>query len=117
MTKQYKRQALAAVHEMAADFTKSGGMAKSTMRAYNETCLTPVEGMSLEAIRELRLREYASQAVFDLCPQHNDELGEPVGAWREASSGWVAEAVDADSQERAGSGCVRSEFPRRSNIE
>ena len=64
MTKQYKSQALAAVHETAVGLTESGVVAKSTMRAFDEMCLTPVEGMSPEAIRELRLREYASQAVF-----------------------------------------------------
>ena len=39
-------------------------MAKQTMRAFDEMCLTPVEDMTPEQIRELRLRERASQAVF-----------------------------------------------------
>ena len=34
------------------------------MRAFDETCLTPVEEMPPEKIRSLRLRENASQAVF-----------------------------------------------------
>ena len=39
-------------------------MAKRTMKAFDEMCLTPVEEMTPEKIRELRMRENASQAVF-----------------------------------------------------
>ena len=39
-------------------------MAKRTMRAFDEMCLTPVEEMTPEKIQALRLRENASQAVF-----------------------------------------------------
>ena len=39
-------------------------MAKRTMKVFDEMCLTPVEDMSPETIRALRLRENASQAVF-----------------------------------------------------
>ena len=64
MTKRYKSEALAAAHETALGLTESGVMAKRTMRAFDEMCLTPVEEMTPKAIRELRLREHASQAVF-----------------------------------------------------
>ena len=64
MTKRYESEALAAAHETALGLTEAGVMAKRTMRTFNETCLTPVEEMTPEDIRELRLREYASQAVF-----------------------------------------------------
>ena len=64
MAKQYKSEALAAVHETAVGLTESGVMAKCTMRTFNEMCLTPVVEMSPEAIRELRIRENASQALF-----------------------------------------------------
>ena len=39
-------------------------MATRTMKAFDEMCLTPVEDMSPETIRALRLRENASEAVF-----------------------------------------------------
>ena len=39
-------------------------MAKRTMKAFDEMCLTPVEEMTPEKVRVLRLRENASQAVF-----------------------------------------------------
>ena len=64
MAKQYKSEALAAVHETAAGLADAGVMSKQTMRAFDEMCLTPVEDMSAKAIRDLRIRENASQAVF-----------------------------------------------------
>ena len=64
MAKQYKSDALAAVHETALGMTDAGVMAKRTMRAFDEMCLTPVEAMTPEDIRTLRMRENASQAVF-----------------------------------------------------
>ena len=64
MARQYKSEALAAVHETAQGLADAGVMAKRTMRAFDKMCLTPVEEMSPETIRALRLRENASQAVF-----------------------------------------------------
>ena len=64
MTKQYKSDALAAAHETALGLTEAGVMAKRTMKVFDEMCLTPVEDMAPERIREIRLRENASQAVF-----------------------------------------------------
>ncbi len=64
MAKRYKSDALAAVHETALGLTDAGVMAKRTMRAFDEMCLTPVEAMTPEEIRALRMRENASQAVF-----------------------------------------------------
>ena len=43
MTKRYKSEALAAVHETALGLADAGVMAKRTMRAFDELCLTPVE--------------------------------------------------------------------------
>ena len=64
MTKQYRTEALAAAHEAALGLAEAGVMSKRTMRKFDEMCLTPVEEMTPEAIRELRVRERASQAVF-----------------------------------------------------
>ena len=64
MAKQYESEALAAAHETAQGLADAGVMAKRTMRAFDEMCLTPVEDMSPGKIRALRLRENASQAVF-----------------------------------------------------
>ena len=64
MARGYKSEVLAAVHETALGMSEAGVMDKRTMKAFDEMCLTPVEAMSPEEIRALRLRENASQAVF-----------------------------------------------------
>ena len=64
MGKQYRSDALAAVHETAAGLAEIGVVDKQTMKAFDEMCLTPVEPLSPEQIREIRTKEQASQAVF-----------------------------------------------------
>ncbi len=64
MTKQYGSDVLASVHETALDMVDAGVMSKQTLREFDVMCLTPVEEMAPDDIRELRLRERASQAVF-----------------------------------------------------
>ena len=64
MAKNYKSEAMAAAHEAALDLAEAGLMSKRTMRAFDEMCLTPVEEMTPQEIRALRLRENAGQAVF-----------------------------------------------------
>lgn len=64
MPKQYKSDALAAVHETVMGLTDAGVMAKQTLKAFDGMCLTPVEDLTAEQIRKIRLRENASQAVF-----------------------------------------------------
>lgn len=64
MARRYGSPVLASVHETAQGMAEAGVMAKRTMRAFDEMCLTPVEDMAPERIREIRLREKASQAVF-----------------------------------------------------
>jgi len=64
MGKQYESDALAAVHETALGLADAGVMNKRTMKTFDEMCLTPVEELTPEEIRNIRLREKASQAVF-----------------------------------------------------
>lgn len=59
-----KSDALAAVHETALGLHEAGVMDKRTMKAFDAMCLTPIEELTPEAIRGIRLRERASQAVF-----------------------------------------------------
>ena len=61
---QYKSDALAAAHETALGLSDAGITAKRTMRAFEDLCLTPVEDMTPEEIREIRMRENVSQGVF-----------------------------------------------------
>ena len=64
MAKQYKSEALAAAHETALGLAEAEVIPKRTMRVFDEMCLTAVEEMTAANIRELRIRENASQAVF-----------------------------------------------------
>lgn len=64
MSKQYKSEALAAVHESASGLADAGVLDKRTMKEFDAMCLTPVEELTPDQIRQIRLREKASQAVF-----------------------------------------------------
>ena len=107
MPKQYKSEALAAAHETAQGLADAGVMAKRTMRAFDEMCLTPVEDMSPEKIRALRLRENASQAVIRAPSERDHGLGEPVGAGRETPPRRLPQAPDASGEARPERGGLR----------
>jgi len=64
MRKKYRSPLMASIHETAEGFHAAGVMDKRTMRGFDEMCLTPVRPLRPREIRELRLRERASQAVF-----------------------------------------------------
>ena len=64
MAKRYRSDALAAAHETALGLRGAGVMDKRTMKVFDEMCLTPVEPLTPDQIRRIRLREKASQAVF-----------------------------------------------------
>jgi len=64
MSKTYRSDALAAIHETASDLHDAGVMEKRTLRKFDDLCLTPVRPMSAQEIRTLRERERVSQAVF-----------------------------------------------------
>ena len=53
-------------------------MAKRTMKAFDEMCLTPVEEMPPEKVRALRLRENANQPVF---ARHLNVTASLVSQW------------------------------------
>lgn len=64
MTKKYRSEAYAAIHETMQALQEVGAIDKQTMREFDESCLTPVLPMPPERIRALREREYLSQPVF-----------------------------------------------------
>lgn len=64
MAKKYRSDAMAAIHETMQALRDVGAIDRQTMREFDETCLTPIEPLSPEEIRELRLREHISQPVF-----------------------------------------------------
>jgi putative transcriptional regulator len=55
---------MASIHETAEGLHAAGVMDKLSMRDFDDLCLTPVRPLKPKEIRELRVREGASQAVF-----------------------------------------------------
>jgi putative transcriptional regulator len=63
-TKQYRSPLMGSIHETAEGLHSAGLMNKLTMRKFDQMCLTPIRRLKPKQIRDLRLREGASQAVF-----------------------------------------------------
>ena len=64
MTKRYRSEAFAAIHETMDALHEVGAIDKQTMREFDEACLTTVRVLSPEEIKNIRLRERISQPVF-----------------------------------------------------
>ncbi|MDD2691724.1 MAG: DNA-binding transcriptional regulator [Simplicispira sp.] len=64
MPKKYRSDALAAIHETMEALHEIGAVNKQTMREFDEACLTPVQVLAPDEIRQIRLREHISQPVF-----------------------------------------------------
>ena len=64
MSKKYKSDAMAAIHEMMADLHVGGVIDKQTMRRFDEACLTPIRPLKPAEIKAIREKEHVSQTVF-----------------------------------------------------
>ncbi len=64
MAKTYRSDALAAIHETMEAVHELGAIDKQTMRSFDAACLTPVQALAPEEIKQIRLREHISQPVF-----------------------------------------------------
>jgi len=64
MTKQYRSDLSASIHETAGDLAAAGILDRRTMREFDALCLTPVAPLAPDAIKALREGEGVSQAVF-----------------------------------------------------
>ncbi len=64
MSKKYKSDAMAAIHEMMQDLHVGGVIDKQTMRRFDDACLTPMRLLKPNEIKAIREREHVSQAVF-----------------------------------------------------
>lgn len=62
--KSYQSPAFAAIHEAAEGLHKAGMIDSTTMREFDQECLTPIIHLSPEAIRRIRTRAAISQSVF-----------------------------------------------------
>ena len=64
MSKKYRSDAMAAVHETMEALHDVGAIDKQTMRRFDEACLTPIRPLKAEEIKAIREREHVSQTVF-----------------------------------------------------
>lgn len=62
--KQYKSEALAAIHETMDALHQIEAIDKKTMRDFDAACLADLPEMEPEEIRALREREQVSQPIF-----------------------------------------------------
>jgi|GEM_PF-84836 len=62
--RSYGSPAFAAIHEAAEGLHKAGMIDGTTMREFDQECLTPIVDLSPALIREIRMRASISQAVF-----------------------------------------------------
>ena|SRR5260370_19561737 len=69
MSKKYRSDAMAAIHETMEALHKVGAIDKQTMRQFDDACLTPMQTLSPKQIKALREREHLSQTVFAGSPQ------------------------------------------------
>lgn len=64
MSKKYRSEAMAAIHETMVALHGVGAIDKQTMRRFDTACLTPVQPLSAEQIKAIRQRENVSQTIF-----------------------------------------------------
>ncbi len=64
MSRKYKSDAMAAIHETMEALHETGAIDKRTMRRFDEACLTPIRELSPAEIRGIRDREQVSQTIF-----------------------------------------------------
>jgi putative transcriptional regulator len=64
MPKKYRSDALAAIHETMESLREIGAIDKQTMREFDEACLTPIQTLAPDEIKQIRQREHISQPVF-----------------------------------------------------
>lgn len=106
MGKKYRSNLLAAVHETALGLTEAGVMDKRTMKAFDEMCLTPVEELTAEQIRQIRLAREGEPGRVCALPQRHHRACQPVGARRETSTWRLAQAAHTSRQEGTAGSCV-----------
>ena len=64
MSKKYRSDAMAAIHETMEALHDVGAIDKQTMRRFDDACLTPIRPLKAEEIKAIREREHVSQTVF-----------------------------------------------------
>ena len=70
--REYRSEALGAIHETMAALENIGAISKITMREFDAACLQPVQELKPEAIRALRERS-TFPIGFRLLPEYLQE--------------------------------------------
>lgn len=60
MSKKYRSDAMACIHETMEALHNIGAVDKQTMRRFEEACLTPIRPLTAEQIKAIRERERVS---------------------------------------------------------
>ena len=95
MTKRYISNNLASVHETALGLTEARVITKLTMSKFDEMCLTPVEEMTPEQLREITASRVRESGCVRALPKYENGFGEPMGTWKEEATGRFYEAIVA----------------------
>ena len=64
MSKKYRSDAMAAIHETMEALHDAGAIGKQTMRRFDDACLTPIRRLEPKEIKAIREKEHVSQTVF-----------------------------------------------------
>ncbi len=64
MSRKYRSDAMAAIHETMQAIHDVGAIDKQTMRRFDNACLTPIRPLLPEEIKAIREKEHVSQTVF-----------------------------------------------------
>ena len=78
MSKKYKSEAFAALHETMSGLFKTGVIDKKTMSRFDASCLTAVEPLTPKDIKKIRDKEHVSQAVL---ARHLNVTTDLVSKW------------------------------------
>ncbi len=107
MSKKYKSDAMAAIHEMMEDLHDGGVIGKQTMRRFDDACLTPIRRRARNPKEIRAIRERARQpGHFRQLPERDEQSGQQVGAWRKAAFRGITEAVVTGREEWACHSCI-----------
>lgn len=63
-TTEFKSEAMEAVHSSAQALFQVGAIDKTTMRHFDESCMTDIAEIAPEQIKKLREKSHVSQPVF-----------------------------------------------------
>ena len=64
MSKKYRSNAMAAIHETMQALRDAEAIDKQTMRRFDDACLTPIRPLKPKEIKAIREKEHVSQTVF-----------------------------------------------------